>query len=374
MDKRKIGIVTFHRAHNYGAMLQAYALLEFLNRKYNAEIIDYYAKRIYANYNVFRPLSKNPFKAVKNFKEDYTNRYIKRERYNKFERFMKNNYNLSNIYINEHQLKKNISKYDVLITGSDQVWNPDIVGGLSDIYTLNFGDIDTKKISYAASIGSTKYIDNNPEIFKSKLKNINFISVRESDAAQKLEVLMNRSIDVVLDPTLLLDTNEWESKLDNIKENEKYILAYMVKYDQNFINVVNHFSKVTGLKVIHFGLNNPGYENELKSCYNADPYDFINYIKNAEYVLATSFHATVFSIIFNKKFWIVPHFLTNSRVTSLLDLFGLSNRIIKSLDDFDDNDIYNNINYEEVNKLLDKKREESKRWLYNCIEAGEFNE
>ena len=123
----------------------------------------------------------------------------------------------------------------------------------------------------------------------------------------------------------------------------------------------------TGLKVIHFSKEEHGYKNILKSAYTEGPLEFINYIKNAEYVVCTSFHATVFSIIFNKKFFVVPHRKTGARVTNLLDKLNISNRAVNSIDEFNKIDYDSEINYEEVNSILKKEREKSLEWLNKAI-------
>ena len=120
--------------------------------------------------------------------------------------------------------------------------------------------------------------------------------------------------------------------------------------------------------MIHFDKRNKGLKNVLRSSYTEGPLEFINLIKNAEYVIATSFHATVFSIIFSKKFWIVPHKTTGSRVTDLLNKFGISNRAVNTFDEFKVKNYNEEIDYEKVNKILEKERKKSLDWLIDAIE------
>lgn len=369
MKKIKIGIVTFHRAHNYGAMLQAYALCNILNQDYNAELIDYYNKHIYSNYNIIRPFSKNPIITFKNFKDDLKYKKVKEQRWDSFESFLNKKCNLSKRFNSINSLKKEKLNYDIMITGSDQVWNPNIVGELSDIYTLNFGNKNIKRVSYAASVGNRKYICERKNEYIKKLDLIDELSVREDDAKKELEQILNKDVNVVLDPTLLLTKEEWDTQLlDQNKIDDKYILAYMVKYDKKIIDIVNKLSEKTGLKVVHFDIKNPGYNNVLASCYNLGPLEFINYIKNAQFVVTTSFHATVFSLIYEKEFLIVPHSITGSRVNDLLKKIGILDRSISSVKDFERISFEKRINYNNVNKILENERFKSITWLKKAIE------
>lgn len=369
---KKIGIVTFHRANNYGAMLQAFALSNkiILDGNRDTEFIDYYNKRIYSGYKVIHPLGKNPVKCMKQLTKDILYFSSNKKRYSSFEKFMNSKYRLSQFYNNDGSLKKAKIDYDVLITGSDQVWNPQIVGELSDIYTLNFGKDDMKRISYAASIGDTSVIENNKPDFIKKLSKLDCISVREEDAQKELSKIIDKKIDVVLDPTLLLTKDEWNSELKNCSRcEEKYILAYVVAPDEEYIKIVNDLSEKTGLPVIHFGLKNPGYKNVLKTAYTEGPLEFVNYIKNAKYVVATSFHATVFSIIFNKKFFIIPHRKTGARVTNLLDKFGIKGRTFSNYEEFKNIDHDFETDWNKVESILEIERKKSLDWLKNAIEG-----
>ena len=259
-----------------------------------------------------------------------------------------------------------------MITGSDQVWNYQITNGLSDVYTLNFGNNNIKRISYAASIGVKEIPENLKESYKSKISKIDKISVREESAKSALSSLMgNRDINVVLDPTLLLRKEAWNDLIANNHKTmpeEKYIFAYVVEKNNEYYNIVNYLSKLTGLKVVHFDKIGIRYKNVLENRYTGGPDDFISLIKNAEYVIATSFHATVFSIIFNKKFWVVPHKTTGSRVTDLLKKLDISNRAVNSLEEFEKLNFDEDIDYENVNKILEKEREKSINWLIDAIE------
>lgn len=368
---KKIRILTFHYAHNYGAMLQAYALQKVLSKNEENEVkfIDYRKSNIENSYKIFKPIRKNIpmwFKDNFNSLKYYTSKKL---RYNNFNEFL---YGKLNLTERIHSIKEleSLSKADMYITGSDQVWNTNIVRELSDIYTLNFKSNSGKKIAYAASVGDANLIVENAEEYKNKISNINYISVRENDAKIELEKIINKNIELVLDPTLLLSVDDWNNEIKNYTNiTDEYILAYVVNPDSEYIKIVNDLSQKTGLKIIHFGLENPGYNNVFKSAYTEGPLDFINYIKNAKYVVATSFHATVFSILFKKKFFIVPHRKTGARVTNILKQLGIEGRAFSSLEDFKNIDYNFETDWKIVEKKLEDERKKSIKWLTNAIEG-----
>lgn len=364
MKNINIGIVTFHKAHNYGALLQAYALQSFLKQKYNVFFIDYYNNTVYDNYKPIKPLGRNfikwPKRIISNIK-NYNNN--------------KRKYDIFNIFINKYlNIKeynnKTIDSCNILITGSDQVWNPDITGGLKNEYTLNIGNKNQRRISYAASCGSKENLTTYKSIFEEKLKIINSISIREESCKELFqELLLDKKIDTVLDPTLLLTQDQWNERIISRKKTieEKYILAYVVEANNEFIKIVNEISESNGMRVLTFTSKNY-FNNQIITNDIYDPFDFVNLIKNAEYIITTSFHATVFSILYNKNFWVVPHKKTGSRVIDLLSKLNISKRAINSLEEFNKIEFEEEIDYKRVNKKLNEERKKSINWLIDAIE------
>lgn len=369
---KKIGIITFHKAHNYGAMLQAYALQETLKKMNNeAYIIDYRDDDVLYNYYLFKVKIKgeNAKKVLKKILKNiifFSRRY---KRYINFEKFVKKYFNLSKKYKSEAKLKKNYPLYDVYITGSDQVWNTNITKGLKDSYTLNFGADTTKRISYAASIGNNFIDENYKEAYIEKIGKLDKISVREESAKKALEPIINKEIDVVLDPTMLLTQEDWNQKIKSEKdEKEEYILSYVVEDNIEYQKIVNYLSEKTGLKVVHFEQNDNKYKNVLRNANEVGPLEFVNLIKGAKYVVATSFHATVFSILLKKKFFIVPHVKTGTRVTNILEKLNITDRAYETLEEFKKIDYDFETDYNTVDKILEEERKKSLEFLNYAIE------
>lgn len=370
---KKIKIITFHNAHNYGAFLQVFALQKKLSENNSVEIINYENQEIKKVHKILHVNKTNIKKFIKSVVSNIVFFRKKIIQYYKFNKIIQKNLFLTpEVYKSEKDLKDNPPKADIYIAGSDQVWNSEITHELCDSYTLNFGPIDTKRISYAASIGNTVLSRNEEEVYKNKISKIDCISVREEEGKKLLESIgINKPIEVVLDPTLLLYREDWDKMIGERRLiNKKYILAYVVDSDNEYEKIVNEIANITGLKIVHFGVRENRYkENNLKSAFTSSPFEFVNLIKNAEYIVCTSFHATVFSIIFNKKFWVIPHRKTGSRVTDLLNKLGISDRAVNSLEEFKKLNYNKEIDYDKVNKKLDEERRKSIDWLNNAINS-----
>lgn len=365
---QKAKIITFHNAQNYGAMLQAYALKETLkDLGLETSFVNYQDKNILADYKLIRTNSLKSFLSSIYFMP----RNIKRKK--SFRSF-------SDKYLNTKTDKcytkddviKDINNVDIVIAGSDQIWNPNLTGGVSDIYTLNL-NTQAKKIIYGASVGNEDILDIHKEEFKDKLAHLKHISVRENSIKTKLEKMVSKQVNTVLDPTLLLDLSKWnslieENNTDNLK-SEEYILVYTLFESQEITNIANELSRKTGLKVAHFRKYN-AYTNELKSLYTHGPVDFINAFKNAKYVVTNSFHGTVFSILFERNFFIVTPNTLSGRITDLLRMLNLETRIINGKANID---IDKAIDYVKVRQLLEKEKEYSINYLKKGITCQEKN-
>lgn len=362
---KNIKILTFHNAENYGATLQAYALKEKLKMlKTNPSFINYKNKDILKDYKLFRT---NSLKAI--FSSIwFLSKNLKRK--NNFKKFIvKYLDGDTKAYYTKESIESDIREKDVYIAGSDQIFNPNLTNGLSDIYTLNFNK-EIKSIIYGASVGNEEVLNKYYEDYTNKLKHIDMLSVREDSIAKSLEKITNKKVEKVLDPTLLLDRKAWDKLLlenNPIKLNDKkYILVYTLFENSEITKIANFLSEKTGLKIVHFRKYNV-YDNEMISLYNKGPIDFINAFKNARYVVTNSFHGLVFSIIFEKNFYTVMPNERASRLKDLIDLVGLQERTIETADEMFDINIYNNIDYTKITPILDCEKEKSINYLKKGI-------
>lgn len=361
---KKAIIVTFQNAYNYGAILQCFALQEKIKSldisvsvlNYNNNII----AKIYKNFYI--PSKRFP-KCIKSFLSNII--YFKRIyiRNKNFKEFIDNNLNLTEL-MNYEEIKKLNLHDTVLIAGSDQIWNENITNGIDDIYFLNFGK-NVKRISYAASIGKTDIRKENQKQVRELLEKFDYLSVREETGKTTLTKLINKKIDVVLDPTLLMARIEWDKYISKEKKyNEKYILVYMP--NDIVIKVASNIAKKYNYKVINISKRKLFGKKEINKC-NTNPLDFIQLIRDAECIVTSSFHAIVFSIIYNKNFWVAPPKGVSSRITDLLNNLKLNTRIIKSYDDFIRKDNKSKINFTYANEVLKEERLESLKRLKDNI-------
>lgn len=313
----KVGILTFHFVDNYGAMLQVYALQKTLSKQnIESDVIDYRPSYLQNKYNV-TPLDiiKHPRKVL--YSVIHYN--YKKRQHSKFVGFMDKYLKLSPKTMKV--INKNIeNQYKYFITGSDQVWNPNITGE-DKSYFLNFIDDDSKKISYAASIGN----DINENIEKIVLKNtekFDKVSVREEEVSKYFK-LLGKNFNTVLDPTLLLSKNEWieiESKPINVPK--RYILVYDLECRKDILDMAVKKSKEENIELITIHPLNKKYHKH-RNLVDVGPEEFIYLFHNAEYIYTNSFHGLVFSTIFDKKVFVISHSTRNSRLRNLINLLEL---------------------------------------------------
>lgn len=356
----KIGILTFHCAHNYGAVLQCYALKTILKENgYDIEVIDYRPQYLLNPYKIFklsRFSSKNPIIFTKNsIKEILT--IIKRfRRHNKFEKFI-------DFYIVPQ--KSEISNYDVYIMGSDQIWNPRITKGFDPIYFgyFPFCKKNKKYISYAASMEATILTSQQSDFFKSALKNFNSISVRENNLKELLEPLTEKKIHTVLDPTFLLPKSIWDKICIKPNINKKYVLVYQVRENNKLQETAQNIANQLNATVINLCAY-PKWKFNLNLIQTASPCEFLGWIKFASCVVTTSFHGTAFSVIFNKPFYCIKlNDKFDSRAESLLKNIGLEDRLIS----LENNIKYTSINYSKSNNTISNMRDQSITYLKDSI-------
>ena len=371
---KKIYTATFHRANNYGAVLQAYALQKvLLENNYDTEILDYDNKKISAPYRIFAKIDNNFIKSIKfSFKNIFFYNKIKKRNKNFDE--VRQKLKMSKYFFDAKSVYDIYEKGATFIVGSDQIWNPNLTGNLDTIYTLNFNDKNIRRIAYAASTGSTDNIKNYLFEMSNILSNFDSISVREKQLQLLLSKNINKNIELVLDPTLLIDKKDWiEFASKKRMINEKYIFTYEVgNPNELFYYTVNELANKTGLKVVYFGKQDikNNYKCSKESCYTAGPMEWVNLLLNAEYVVTTSFHGTALSMVLNKIPFIILSTSSN-RITSLLDLLNLDRCIVKSRDDFE-RVFKQSINWKDVNSILEINRNKSIDWLITAIGSKEL--
>ena len=343
----KACIITFQSAYNYGAVLQAFALQEYLNENFaETRILDYHNKEIDASYQNAHLIDFicNPKNAIFSSVQGV----LYKEKKKKIDLFRKHYLKITERY-DSSNITDAQNEADVFITGSDQVWNYLIVNR-DGAYYLNFVK-DKRTCSYAASFGIASIPLEYQDFYKKNLNNIDYISVRETNGVEIVKSMIGRDAKVMPDPTLLLNQKIWNEMCVAPNQIGKYILVYKITKADKLLSFSKELSKKTGLPIVYIpnDLKN-GSIGKLKT--NVGPEEWLGYIKNAEYVVTNSFHGTVFSILFNKKFFAEVSSKVNpstSRLKSLLEMFDLGKRTIEK---FTDEMLIEELDSEAINNVL----------------------
>lgn len=311
-----IGILTYHFAHNYGAMLQAYALMHFLRKNgKDVEIINYCPSKIKEQYSIGRHTVN-----YRNFWWKVSNNRNRREQYRLFEEFRREQL-LNGVEILASQLSEYANKFENIIVGSDQVWNT-FINFDDPNYYLEFAGEHVKKYGFSISLGSIKMSKSMRELIDNNIDKFDRISFREQSAALFIDELFHRSYPVTCDPVFLLTVDEWKKIERKPKSSipEKYILYYSLHNDPHLIAAVMEIADREHLPIVSI---HPLCRKTKFTDYNLNdvgPREFLWLLENSEYVASNSFHASAFSIIFRKKAILRPHPVLGDRNKDLLNL------------------------------------------------------
>lgn len=362
--------MTLHSTHNFGAVLQAFALQTKLNELgYSSEIINYSTLRSEESKHLFKTkISAEAF--VQNLRtlSDYKAR---KARYLKFEEFINREMKLSaKKYRTPEDLAKESFDYDVFLTGSDQTFNLYLGGEKQDRYAYYLPFVENKKkLSYASSFGEKLSFFNEQDIefVKNMMSKFSAVSLREQSGVDFLKNKTGIEAETVLDPTMLLSKDAWGNIINDTSVLEgEYILYYSVLADSWSVEQARKLSEATHLPIVAPHLKN---RYELKANFirinDIGPKEFVGLIKNAKFICTTSFHCTIFSLLFNRPFYALE-FGEGARLKTLLSKLNLLDRIIKHNENADVERM-NTIDYYDVNRLIDDEREKSVEFLRRHI-------
>ena len=335
----KVGLMTCF-LDNYGACLQAYALSTVIESfNYDCEILQYIEPQGYFEPSLTNRI-KNSFiyNKLRSVSRSYKNAYLcEKIKRKSFERFRKKHLKISKKkYRSFDELKEANKYYDIFVCGSDQIWNPSFYGGNNKAYFLNFAEKGKRKISYAPSIALDRIPEQYAKEFSELVSYLDDISVRESNAVAIIRELSGCDAKHVLDPTLLIGGEQWLKIVGETRiVKEPYIFCYLFGTHDEYDVAIEHLREISGgLEVVIVPFCEKHLKNSYTKIYDAGPLEFLNLIKNAQYVITDSFHATVFSILFSRTFFTLPRFKKNeknsmnSRIYSLLDALGAQDRLI----------------------------------------------
>lgn len=326
----RIGILTFHLADNYGAVLQSYALQTYLRKQWHkVEVIDYRQPHLAKNWALItkdRLLGKRwqgtVIRLITEFGWKFWFRWARKKGFNHFRNHV---LSMSRPVFSWKQ----IPHYDVYIIGSDQIWNYQLTGGLDKAYLGLFDKGQSKIIYYAASTFPFKIDDAAKTSFRKTFNNADAISVREEVLVDIYQPLTEKPINVVVDPTLLLGADEYDDIVVSPKKRN-YVLVYEVREHPDTIKFAERIAKQLDCHVEYLtsGLHTKFTKNVHQS---ATPEQFLGYIKNAKCVITTSFHAVTFSIKFKVPFYVFMFGdMNDSRSHNICKIYGLESRCISN--------------------------------------------
>ncbi len=371
---KKVGIITTFRQPNWGSVLQAYALQKTIEKVgHKVILLDYLPER-YTN--------KGKLKRLKNKSEKLKNpllcliakiliypSYIKKNRI--FKQFLSKYLHLTeNTFATNDEAKQLNIDADIFCTGSDQVWNSHWNEGVDETLYLGFAPKGKLCFSYAASIGLSDISQEEKKEISKLLDKYEYISVRENTGVEIIHSIGRPDAYLTLDPTLLLSKSEWNEMSGKITFNSKYVLTYNLHHDDRIDRYAQLLAKKYDLKVrnITYNWHDIVRKGHLEWCPPVE--NFLALIKNAEYVIADSFHATVFSIVFERPFVTITPEVASSRISSLLDMFEISEHNINTFEDT--SLIETPIDYKKVKAKLDIERQKSLSYIQKALETQQF--
>lgn len=378
--RKRIGIIThYHMSKNYGGNLQAYAMVSFLNKRgYEAEQISYFMDEPQAiNVSFIARLKhkahkiKQKIKGVFNEIEDKKHNILKRQA--KASKDFNQNIPHSQAVYDDLSITNCIEDYDCFITGSDQVWNLDCY---HSPYFLDFVPPTKIKLSYAASLAKDFLTESQKDIFRKSLSDYKAVSVREKNAEKLLKGILPVEIQTVVDPTLLLTREEWDEVCSDCMMEEKYVFCYFLGENREERKLAEQFARLHHLKVVaipHIGgikwMDRKFGDLRL---YDVSPQQFISLIKHAEYVFTDSFHAVVFSNIYQKQYFVFNRNKKGamaSRIVDITQLFHQEERFCadKERETIEYLTSLSNIDYTKNNDDFERLKEQSISYLENNL-------
>jgi len=361
----KIGILTFHNAINYGAVIQCYALREFLvQRGYDVQVIDYRVPSIedYKNHFLL-DLSRGWKGAIKSIALLWQNLLLynqKKKVIRNFEQYLHLRLNLSGRVYSSKDIPQD---YDYIFFGSDQIWNPKICKGFDPVMWGQFKKGAMKFVTYAASFGELSFLSNDQWAYvKNHISTFDFVSVRENSVKSVLSEKTGRKIDCCIDPTLLVDSNIFETNITK-PDIDNYILLYNITRNDEAVDFACRIASKLNCKVVivevkpnlHFNLKkNVIYKSGIT------PDEFLGYIKYARLTVGNSFHLIALSIVMENNFYSLDSYRPE-RVLNLLSQLGLSERHKQSSDIIDD---IEDVDYSIVRPKLQALKQESLLYIH----------
>lgn len=384
--KEKVGIATYMNNYNYGSILQAYSLMTFIrNLGYDAYILDFLDMNCRHNKKMRVKLYKDkllcgikhPIILLSEIKRKgklkKEEKIINTQKMCVFKNFQKKYMYFSKLNYMEHKT------FSAFVCGSDQIWKLTIPG-LHYFFFLQFA-VPEKRIAYAPSFGCDFLPCYNKKQFKKYVNSFAAISVREKSGVNIIKKELGIEVPQVLDPVLLLGQEYWYKLLNDSAhsmnetalENDQYILCYFLNENAKGLEIISKLEKTLKIKIVWIESGVKAFNNAHECC--PTPFEFVNLVKNAAYVVTDSFHGVAFACMMNTNFYVVKRNYTscpeqNTRIQSILEMLHLQSRIIENPANFE----FEKIDFVEVNSILEIEREKSSNFLSTALKDAIKNE
>lgn len=363
----QIKIITCHDVYNHGASLQAYALQTYIGLLgHSVEIIDYKPDYLCGDYQLWSV--NNPAFDKLLFKPFYLLAKLPQRLYSlkrkwAFDHYTKQYLKLTaQCFHSNEELKLNPPLADIYIAGSDQIWNTLFQNGRDAAFYLDFAPSSAKRISYAASFATEDVVDEYRPFVCKMLQNFDAVSIRERCSLPLLESLGRADGVAVCDPVFLLTRKQWETVLPQNQSHEEYLLVYDTEFSPKVKEIAKRIAKEKNLKIYNVSASRIGYAD--KDLWASSPIDFVQLIRDASYVVSNSFHASAFSIIFERDFCVINRSEgINERMKSLLSNYKLEERLVSGYSE----KLLKQIDYQQVRPQVLKDIEYSKGFLNQSL-------
>ena len=355
--------VTYHHTHNYGALLQTYALQQSIISMGHENVVFEYSgtpkevswKKKVSPKNVYLTLKRlsSCHKKAHRLLDDH------------FKRFHSQRLILSPVYSSMEQLRREPPKADCLITGSDQVWNLKTLREFMPARFLDFGDPDCRRISYAASIESLNYSDDEKQMVCQFLKKFNAVSLREESARKYIESISGIKAERVLDPVFLLTKDEWLSIAQKPRIQGPYILCYQVQRNKKMVEIANKIKKLTGYPIVSICIAPYKWFHADHVFFDVSPEEFLGLYSQASVVVSASFHGTAFGVLFEKPTFGLSKSQRSNRIRDLLHTFSLDGYCM--IEDEEEPDVSGATAVIHTASIIERERKKSLAYLRTCL-------
>ena len=365
---KKLGIISYNiygNFTNYGSALQSWALSKAIEKCGSTSVLVDYCPTIHLDKNILNPLEKMWDQDEESIRNTTLTLPAIEENYYKFEEFFTNRFNRTTTKYNYQNFEEiTQEELDGFICGSDTIFCIDESKGFDDGYFANYPIMKNHSVSYAASFGDTKISEDEFIELNKNLKNFKALGLRENRMVSYVSDHTDVPVQKTIDPTLLLNPDEYAEITSDRMIEEKYLLLYTRRYNAKMQRYAEEMARKNGWKIVEISLRATNAEKGHIMMYKAGVEEFLSLVKNAEYVVTNSFHGLMFSVQFKKQFAIFSRETGDSKIAEALELFGLKDHL---LTDYQDN-ILNVDDYDTVHARIAEARESSMEFLKKELE------